>query len=309
MDQLLKELASSSAGGASSTASGGNPFKAFARRAQLVITGLVHISVLLLPRQPEESCGGSGGAAGGKGAGSSKGGAGSAGAGSSRAGGASSSSGGACDPAAELAAAGFPSDGSNYEEWQRVSAGWGLWWGGICMQAQEALDAPTGLQLFVCLCRSCCHGAAVVHGKWMAGVHSAGAWLPRAAAQSVSGLVALDPLPQVQSLLDRTATGGMDWANCCVYSVTEEGGAVVQPEVGCCGCTVTVPACDLKRECVLQVLTVVCWSCPAYRSAHEQFSIDLVIVLCPAKFTVHPCCPARSRRTRSVAPPPITRRK
>ena len=127
MDQLLKELAGSSAGGASATASGGNPFKAFARRAQLVITGLVHISVLLLPRQPEEGRGGGGSggggasssaACGGKGGGGGKGG---VGAGSSRAaGGASGSSGGGSDPAAELAAAGFPSDGSNFEEWQRV---------------------------------------------------------------------------------------------------------------------------------------------------------------------------------------------
>lgn len=122
MDQLLKELAGSGNG-----AGGSNPFKAFARRAALVITGLVHISVLLLPRQHDTEGGGSsgGGSAGapaaGKGSGGKGGGASGSGAGSSRgpAGGAGGGSGG--DPAAELAAAGFPSDGSNLEEWQRVS--------------------------------------------------------------------------------------------------------------------------------------------------------------------------------------------
>lgn len=139
MDQLLKELAGSSAGGASAAASGGSPFKAFARRAQLVITGLVHISVLLLPRQPEDGCGGGGSAsgagssaaAGGKAAGGGKGGAGGSGAGSSRAAGAGGSISGGSDPAAELAAAGFPSDGSNFEEWQRVRGGMAVWQGGV----------------------------------------------------------------------------------------------------------------------------------------------------------------------------------
>lgn len=123
MDQLLKELAGpgSSSGGAA--AGGSNPFKAFARRAQLVITGLVHISVLLLPRQMEEPGRGAGsGGAGASGGGSARGGASgrAAGAGSGRA---TAMGDAAEDTAAELAAAGFPADGSNLEEWQRVSRG------------------------------------------------------------------------------------------------------------------------------------------------------------------------------------------
>lgn len=128
MDQLLKELAgagSSGGGGSSTTAGGGNPFKAFARRAQLVITGLVHISVLLLPRQLEEAGrGGSGAGAGSSGSSSgssAKGGAG----GRATGGGKAAAAGDAAeDTAAELAAAGFPADGSNLDEWQRVSSLW-----------------------------------------------------------------------------------------------------------------------------------------------------------------------------------------
>ena len=58
---------------------------------------------------------------------------------------------------------------------------------------------------------------------------------------------------QVQSLLDRTATGGMDWGNCCVYGITEEGGAVVQPEVRCVDAWLPcwVPAGGCRLACTL----------------------------------------------------------
>jgi hypothetical protein len=106
----------------------------------------VHISVLLLPRQHDEagSSGGGGGSStagagpsgsgGGKAGGSGRG-AGGSGAGSSRAGVAGGSGGGASggDAAAELAAAGFPADGSNFEEWQRVRTG-SHWTGHCCSQ-------------------------------------------------------------------------------------------------------------------------------------------------------------------------------
>ena len=212
VDQLLKELVGP--GNGARGAGGNNPFKAFARRAQLVITGLVHISVLLLPRQHDEaggSSGGGGGSAAGAGpsgsgggkAGGSGRGAGGLGAGSSKAGAAGGGSGGG-DAATELAAAGFPADGSNFEEWQRVRTGSHLA-GHCCSQLladlRRALVAPA------------------------IGVRCLRSFLP---AQRV--LLAL--LPQVQGILDRTATGGMDWRNCCVYKITEEGGALVQPEVG-----------------------------------------------------------------------------
>jgi hypothetical protein len=97
VDEMLTELSGPGVNG-----DGGSPFKAFARRAQMVITGLVHISVLLLPRQLDEA-----------GASSSS---------ASKAAGGSSASGstGSANAAAELAAAGFPSDGSNFEDWQQV---------------------------------------------------------------------------------------------------------------------------------------------------------------------------------------------
>lgn len=125
MDQLLKELAGPGSSSGGTAAGGSNPFRAFARRAQLVITGLVHISVLLLPRQVEEPGRGAGSAGSGSiGGSAAKGGAGgrAVGAGSSRAAAAGDA---AEDTAAELAAAGFPADGSNLEEWQRVSAACG----------------------------------------------------------------------------------------------------------------------------------------------------------------------------------------
>ena len=137
MDQLLKDLA---APGGATAGDAASPFKAFARRAQLVITGLVHISVLLLPHQHDEA--GSSSAAASAKAGSSGGAKGSAGsAGSSRAAGSST---GNADAAAELAAAGFPSDGSNLEEWQRVrAAGCTAAW--ACLPVQP--PAPSRAQL------------------------------------------------------------------------------------------------------------------------------------------------------------------
>ena len=105
-----------------------NPFKLFARRAQLVITGLMHISILLLPKPaddaalPSHKAGAPGGGApinGGKAGGTSGAGGGAAGAnGGSKGGGA---------PAphavlAEMQAAGtFPADGSDLQAWDRVS--------------------------------------------------------------------------------------------------------------------------------------------------------------------------------------------
>lgn len=109
-----------------------NPFKLFARRAQLVITGLMHISILLLPKPLEDlpshkapaAAGGpangctSGGAGGKVGGGAVT-------AGAAAANHGTSSSGTAC-PAphtvlAEMQAAGsFPADGSDLESWDRV---------------------------------------------------------------------------------------------------------------------------------------------------------------------------------------------
>ncbi|KAL4438694.1 hypothetical protein ABPG77_006298 [Micractinium sp. CCAP 211/92] len=175
MDQLLKELAGPGSYSGGAAAGGSNPFKAFARRAQLVITGLVHISVLLLPRQMEESGRGAGsGGAGASGGGSARGGASgrAAGAGSGRA---TAAGDAAEDTAAELAAAGFPADGSNLEEWQRV-----------------------------------------------------------------------------QDALERTAMGGLDWRNCCVYRVTEEGGACVEPEPPYpVSCTAAYYAAHVKQDAVI----------------------------------------------------------
>ena len=132
MDQLLRELAGPGGSLAGGVAGGANPFRAFARRAALVITGLVHVSVLLLPRQHDEGGSGGGGAGSSSGSGAAAqapagkagkgGGAGASGASSSRGGGGTGGGSGG-DPAAELAAAGFPSDGSNLEEWQRVRSG------------------------------------------------------------------------------------------------------------------------------------------------------------------------------------------
>ncbi|KAI3431605.1 hypothetical protein D9Q98_004655 [Chlorella vulgaris] len=152
VDEMLTELSGPGVNG-----DGGSPFKAFARRAQMVITGLVHISVLLLPRQLDEA-----------GASSSS---------ASKAAGGSSASGstGSANAAAELAAAGFPSDGSNFEDWQ-----------------------------------------------------------------------------QVQRVLDRTATGGVDWDTCCVYKITAEGGAAVEPEPPYpASCTAAFHAAQVKHDAVI----------------------------------------------------------
>lgn len=139
-----------------------NPFSLFARRATLVITGLVHISILLLPKSQSdpgadpgaEDGGCSGSAAGPSGAGasgsSSKGSAGPsfpAGSPSFPAGSPSC----APDPAAELRATGFPADSSDLARWERV-----------------------------------------------------------------------------QGLLERTASGGLSWDNCCVYKARQGAGDVLQ---------------------------------------------------------------------------------
>ena len=147
MDQLLSELAGPTNATAGDAAS---PFKAFARRAQLVITGLVHISVLLLPRQHEEARGSGAPVGTAKGA-SAKNGAG----GASGSGRPAASNGGDADVAAELAAVGFPSDGSNLDEWQRVGGIAGACKGRpsmhVCSQQTQARHPLTP----ACLPRRC----------------------------------------------------------------------------------------------------------------------------------------------------------
>eukprot|EP00887_Chlorella_sp_A99_P000529 scaffold17.g529.t1 len=146
VEDVLKELAGGDLRG--------NPFSMFARRATLVITGLVHISILLLPKSQTDGAGGEPGSppAATAAVGSSSRAGGAAAGGGSGGGGGPAAAGGTSDPAAELRAAGFPADSSDLQRWE-----------------------------------------------------------------------------QVQGILDRTATGGLDWTNCCVYRVTEEGGATVQP--------------------------------------------------------------------------------
>ncbi|GAB4823699.1 hypothetical protein N2152v2_010745 [Parachlorella kessleri] len=103
-----------------------NPFRLFARRAQLVITGLMHISILLLPKPQDEALPSHKAALGGS-SGSKAGGAGSSGAqagGSSNSGAKASAAGSAAAPhvlLAEMQASGsFPADSSDMEAWDRV---------------------------------------------------------------------------------------------------------------------------------------------------------------------------------------------
>ena len=120
VEDLLKELTAAELPG--------NPFSLFARRATLVITGLVHISILLLPKSAQDPEGATASAAT---HGPANGSTSSGGAGSSKAGGgagghcgagsSSSVAGGAGgDPAAELRAAGFPADSSDIRRWEQV---------------------------------------------------------------------------------------------------------------------------------------------------------------------------------------------
>lgn len=123
-------------------------------------------------------------------------------------------------------------------------------------------------------------------------------------------------LLQVQSLLDRTATGGMDWGNCCVYGITEEGGAVVQPEVR--AAAASLAACWLVCfDCVLPPVATF-----AAAGAGSQLNVLLLLAAGHACCHFTCCCSAshngstgallvacRSRHTQSAAPPPITRRK
>lgn len=145
VESLLAELASGDVKG--------NAFKLFIQRAQLVITGLMHISILLLPKHSEESSGNEPNPAP-TGSSSKSGRGGSTGASTSHPnGGASSSkSSGGGEASSSTPAPGFPADGSDLEAWQTV-----------------------------------------------------------------------------QRALERTASSGLDWDNCCVYKLDEKAGAAIQP--------------------------------------------------------------------------------
>ena len=139
LDDLLAELSSGSVAGT-------NAFKLFVQRAQLVVAGLMHVSVLLLPRltaaaAPKPSDGGGGKhKRGGGGAGQPSAPPGSGAKSSSATGGASP-------------APGFPADGSDLAAWERSNAA-----------------------------------------------------------------------------LERHSASGYDWSNSCVYTLSEDRGAVVEPQ-------------------------------------------------------------------------------
>jgi hypothetical protein len=59
-------------------------------------------------------------------------------------------------------------------------------------------------------------------------------------------LAGLPPPAQVQGLLERTATCGLDWDSCCVYRISEEGGAAVEAQVRAAPPPSLSPAC---RRC------------------------------------------------------------
>ena len=89
------------------------------------------------------------------------------------------------------------------------------------------------------------------------------------------------PLPQVQGILDRTATGGMDWRNCCVYKITEEGGALVQPEV------------SRSEHGLRSLLLLACLSATLNQGAQQQPPVPRGRLLCPAclcHLPIHPLC-------------------
>lgn len=126
---------------------GGNAFRLFVQRAQLVVTGLMHISILLLPRalpssSPPPAAAPSKPGRGGKASTAA----------------AASSGNGAPSAAAdglpgEVPAPGFPADGSDLAAWQQVRTSLechstsGLDWDSCCLyEVTEERGAEVGLQ-------------------------------------------------------------------------------------------------------------------------------------------------------------------
>lgn len=200
---------------------------------------------------------------------------------------------------------------------------------------------------------TCCSWAGVPALLGMPCSPRGGAWLRQRAPSrgavcpwgaQAGGPTALPAvLPQVQDVLERTAMGGLDWRNCCVYRVTEEGGACVEPEVrGCWGphgrsswsaCRLGGPRCWEVQAALRGIWSskaLCCQPCSPSSAAARAGLVQgwcLLFLLCrptcwhlvaplppprtpphtppqPPLLTPVPC----SRPTLSVAPPPIMRR-